>query len=108
MKRLLVLLGLAPLVWITAAQAQRMSDEEVRSRIVNDYVGGFRAGDCPCPYSYAWNGQQCADKSIYSQRSAPAATSSAIPPTCRGRRSASIAAASTSRASAGPGQLGTA
>jgi len=68
MKRLLVLLGLAPLVWITAAQAQRMSDEEVRSRIVNDYVGGFRAGDCPCPYSYAWNGQQCADKSIYSQR----------------------------------------
>ena len=68
MKRLLVLLGLAPLVWITAAQAQRMSDEEVRSRIVNDYVGGFRAGDCPCPYSYAWNGQQCADKSLYNQR----------------------------------------
>ncbi len=45
-----------------------MTDEEVRSRIVADYVAGFRAGDCPCPYSYAWNSQQCADKSLYNRR----------------------------------------
>ena len=69
MKRL-VLLSLVPLLWATAASAQRVADEEIRQMIIRDSLAGFGTRDCPCPYSYAWNGQQCADKSLYNQRTA--------------------------------------
>lgn len=68
MKGLLALLGLAPLLWITTAQAQRYGDDEIRNMIIRDSIAQFGPQDCPCPYSYAWNGQQCADKSLYNQR----------------------------------------
>ncbi len=59
---LVVLLGALP------ASAQRyMSDEEIRRILVEDSVR--TSGECPCPYSYAWNGRQCADKSQYNQAS---------------------------------------
>jgi hypothetical protein len=35
--------------------------------IVEDSLARF-SGDCPCPYSYAWNGRQCADNSAYMKR----------------------------------------
>ena len=69
MKRL-VLLAIVPLFWATATSAQRYSDEEIRQMIIRDSLSGFSARDCPCPYSYAWNGQLCADKSLYNQRTA--------------------------------------
>ena len=69
MKRL-ALLSLLPLLWTTAASAQRYADDEIRQMIVRDSLSGFGTRDCPCPYSYAWNGQQCADKSLYNQRTA--------------------------------------
>lgn len=59
------LLGLA-LAWAAPAEAQR--DEDIRRLIVEDSLARFR-GYCPCPYSYD-RGQQCADKSVYSQRAA--------------------------------------
>jgi hypothetical protein len=69
MKRL-VLLAIVPLLWATAASAQSVADEEIRQMIIRDSLAGFGTRDCPCPYSYAWNGQQCADKSLYNQRTA--------------------------------------
>jgi hypothetical protein len=62
------LLAIVPLLWATAASAQRYRDEEIRQMIVRDSLANFGSTDCPCPYSYAWNGQQCADKSLYNQR----------------------------------------
>jgi hypothetical protein len=67
MKRL-VLLAIVPLLWVSTASAQRVDDEEIRQMIIRDSLAGFGTRDCPCPYSYAWNGQQCADKSLYNQR----------------------------------------
>jgi hypothetical protein len=69
MKRLFLFLCLAmPLLWSAAAQAQRVADDEIRQMIIRDSLAQFGSTDCPCPYSYAWNGQQCADKSLYNQR----------------------------------------
>ena len=49
------------------AHAQRYHDDEIRRIIVQDSLARF-GGDCPCPYSYAWNGRQCADNSAYMKR----------------------------------------
>src|SRR5258708_21760816 len=54
------------------AFAQRYySDEDVRRMIIDDSMRNFPS--CPCPYSYAWNGKQCANDSAYSKlgRSGP-------------------------------------
>jgi hypothetical protein len=69
MKRL-ALLSILPLFWVSAASAQRYADDEIRQMIIRDSLAGFGSRDCPCPYSYGWNGQQCADKSLYNQRTA--------------------------------------
>jgi len=66
--RAAVLFLLFPLLWAGEASAQRVADDEIRQMIIRDSLAGFGAQDCPCPYSYAWNGQQCADKSLYNQR----------------------------------------
>ena len=42
------------------------SDEDIRRLVIEDLLARFQ-GYCPCPYSYD-RGQQCADKSAYSQR----------------------------------------
>jgi hypothetical protein len=68
MKRLFCLFFAAPLLWSAAVQAQRYADDEIRNMIIRDSMAQFGPRDCPCPYSYAWNGQQCADKSLYNQR----------------------------------------
>jgi len=54
----------AALLWSAPALAQR--DDEIRRILVEDSVARF-SGYCPCPYSYD-RGQQCAEKSAYSQR----------------------------------------
>jgi len=54
------------LLLASPAAAQRYySDEEVRKM--------RNSPSCPCPYSYAWNGKQCAGDSAYSKlgRSGP-------------------------------------
>jgi hypothetical protein len=63
-----MLLCLVAGLWPVAGLAQRVSDDEIRQMIIRDSLAGFGTRDCPCPYSYAWNGQQCADKSLYNQR----------------------------------------
>ena len=60
------LLGVAALAWTAPALAQR--DDEIRRLLVEDSIARF-SGYCPCPYSYD-RGQQCADKSAYSRRTA--------------------------------------
>jgi hypothetical protein len=45
------------------ALAQRYTDEDIRRILMEDSIR--TAGECPCPYSYAWNGRQCAEKSQY-------------------------------------------
>jgi hypothetical protein len=55
----------APPAW-----AQRLHDDDIRKMMIEDSLARFGAQDCPCPYSYAWNGAQCADKSLYSRRAA--------------------------------------
>ena len=52
------------LLWAVPTLAQ--SDEDVRRLVIQDSLARFQ-GYCPCPYSYD-RGQQCADKSAYSQR----------------------------------------
>ena len=65
---------LLPIVVAAAAfagppvSAQRLHDEDIRRMIIEESLARFGSGDCPCPYSYAWNGAQCADKSLYSRR----------------------------------------
>ena len=68
MKRLFFLVLAAPLLWSATVQAQRYGDDEIRNMIIRDSLAQFGPQDCPCPYSYTWNGQQCADKSLYNQR----------------------------------------
>ena len=63
---------LLSMVAAVPANAQRYySDEEVRRMIIDDSMRNFP--NCPCPYSYAWNGKQCANDSAYSKlgRSGP-------------------------------------
>jgi hypothetical protein len=49
-----------------AAPALAQGDDEIRRILIQDSLARFQ-GYCPCPYSYD-RGQQCADKSAYSQR----------------------------------------
>jgi hypothetical protein len=68
MKRLCLPLLAAPLLWSANVQAQSYGDDEIRNMIIRDSLAQFGPSDCPCPYSYGWNGAQCADKSLYNQR----------------------------------------
>ena len=52
---------------LLATPALAQSDADIRSLVVQDSLARFQ-GYCPCPYSYD-RGQQCADKSVYSQPS---------------------------------------
>jgi hypothetical protein len=61
----LALLFLAALFWAAPGSAQRLSNEEIRKQLMDESIAS--AGDCPCPYSYAWNGRQCANDSVYSK-----------------------------------------
>jgi len=50
------------------ADAQRrMNDDEARRIIIDESIRRWN-GECPCPYSYAWNGKQCAENSAYMKR----------------------------------------
>jgi hypothetical protein len=61
------LLSLLTMLAAAPAAAQRYySDEEVRRMIIDDSMRNFP--NCPCPYSYAWNGRQCAGDSAYSRQ----------------------------------------
>lgn len=62
----LAILSLA--LWSADASAQRWRDEEIRKWLIDDSIARFGSGECPCPYSYAWNGRQCADNSAYMKR----------------------------------------
>ncbi|HTR87052.1 MAG TPA: hypothetical protein VMI56_21400 [Reyranella sp.] len=42
-----------------------MANEDIRKMLIEESVAS--AGECACPYSYAWNGRQCADNSVYSK-----------------------------------------
>ncbi len=54
-------------VLLSAGPALAQSDEDIRRILIQDSLARFQ-GYCPCPYSYD-RGQQCADKSVYSQPS---------------------------------------
>jgi hypothetical protein len=49
------------------ATAQRYHDDDVRRMMIEESLARFGA-ECPCPYSYAWNGRQCANNSAYMKR----------------------------------------
>ncbi len=53
------------------AIARRWDEDDIRRMIVEDSIARY-GGDCPCPYSYAWNGKQCANDSAYMKRTADA------------------------------------
>ena len=57
--------------WPGGVVAQRYNDEELRRLIVQESIARY-GRDCPCPYSYAWNGRQCANDSAYMKRQADA------------------------------------
>ena len=66
----LAVLGLlgAVAAWAAPAEAQRRAnDDELRRIIVDESIRRW-TGDCPCPYSYTWNGRQCAENSAYMKR----------------------------------------
>jgi hypothetical protein len=54
-------------LWAGDALAQHWNEDEARRQIVQDSIARWN-GECPCPYSYAWNGKQCADASAYMKR----------------------------------------
>jgi hypothetical protein len=58
----------AALAVLSAGPAHAQRDDEIRRLLVEDSLARFN-GYCPCPYSYD-RGQQCADKSAYSRRTA--------------------------------------
>jgi hypothetical protein len=68
--RLAGVLCLAAALWATPTQAQRMSDEEIRKILIEESLASY-SEPCPCPYSYARNGSQCAGASAYSMLKAP-------------------------------------
>ncbi len=74
-------LALVASIWPVTAMAQRFHDDEIRRLIVQESIARF-SGDCPCPYSYAWNGRQCADNSAYMKRipTAPYCYPQDVPP----------------------------
>ena len=63
----LATLCLLTLVASAGSADARYHDDEIRKMIVEDSLARY-SGDCPCPYSYAWNGRQCADNSAYMKR----------------------------------------
>ncbi len=72
LRPLALLLLLSTTLGAAPALAQRYyTDEEVRRMIIEDPMRYFPT--CPCPYSYAANGKQCAGDSAYSKlgRSGP-------------------------------------
>ena len=54
-------------VAVPDAAAQRWRDDEIRKILIDDSIARF-GRECPCPYSLAWNGRQCADTSAYMKR----------------------------------------
>ncbi len=64
------LVCLVTLLWAAPGHAQRMHDDEIRKILVEESVATYN-GPCPCPYSYARNGSQCAGASAYSTATAP-------------------------------------
>ena len=61
-------LVLALATYAGPADAQRrMNDDEARRIIIDESIRRWN-GECPCPYSYAWNGKQCAENSAYMKR----------------------------------------
>jgi hypothetical protein len=64
------LLCLAALLWATPTSAQRMNDDDIRKILIEESLASYTA-PCPCPYSYARNGSQCAGASAYSMARAP-------------------------------------
>jgi hypothetical protein len=61
---LFVVLGAGP----SPALAQGYSDEDVARMMIEEQRQRF-TGECPCPYSYARDGRQCAGESAYTRRS---------------------------------------
>jgi len=56
-------------VFCTAAVAAepRISDSEIRQRMVRESVASFLGTSCPCPYSVARDGKLCRDDSAYAR-----------------------------------------
>ena len=57
MKRFVLILA-AALFLATDGIGAAVGEEEIRQMIIRNSLAGFGSNDCPCPYSYAWNGQQ--------------------------------------------------
>jgi S1-C subfamily serine protease len=49
------------------AGASRLSDAEVRARLIQESIGDYD-GPCACPYHHARNGSRCGGRSAYSRR----------------------------------------
>ena len=48
------------------AQAQQLTDDQVRRAIIRDSMASY-PGSCPCPYNRAKNGSRCGKRSAYSR-----------------------------------------
>lgn len=51
---------------IMPASAQRLSDQQVKERIIRESIASY-PGNCPCPYNKARNGSNCGKRSAYSK-----------------------------------------
>lgn len=49
-----------------AAVAERVSDDEVRQRIIAESIANY-SGSCACPYNRARGGSRCGERSAYSR-----------------------------------------
>ena len=56
--------AVAPLHVIAANGVKRLSDAEIRKRIIAESIEAY-SGNCPCPYNLASNGSRCGRRSAY-------------------------------------------
>lgn len=55
------------LLFLTApADAQQLTDDQVKQQIVAESIAAY-PGRCPCPYNRAKNGSQCGGRSAWSR-----------------------------------------
>jgi hypothetical protein len=57
--------------WPAAGVDLRLSDREIKARIIEESIAGF-PGVCPCPYSTTEAGVMCGPASAYGARAADA------------------------------------
>jgi len=69
LSHLLILPSLALVLAATPTQAQKLNDDQVKAKIIEQSTAAYHASGrpCACPYDAARNGSSCGGRSAYSR-----------------------------------------